>query len=117
MSSSLVFAAHSTTASAAAVTLQVLSTHQAEQDRLRAEVTKAREEHGDMDYETLMALSYLDAVIHESLRVHPPSPFRVRTLSAFTLRQRTSLTLLLVPGRTLFYLSILPSRLSTARRM
>jgi cytochrome P450 len=40
------------------------------QERLREEVTEAYINHGgDMDYETLNALPYLDAVCRESLRV------------------------------------------------
>lgn len=57
----------------------MLSLHFDAQDRLRKEITTARKKHGDMDYDTLMALPYLDAICRETLRVFPPSPFRVRT--------------------------------------
>lgn len=32
----------------------------------------ARKEHGDLDYDALMGLPFLDAVCRETLRVFPP---------------------------------------------
>lgn len=50
--------------------LYLLSKHPVVQDRLWQEVTEAYANHGgDLDYETLNSLPYLDAVCRESLRV------------------------------------------------
>jgi len=49
--------------------LHVLALHPAAQAKLREEVTAARLEHGDLAYDALMALPYLDAVVRESLRL------------------------------------------------
>ena len=49
------------------------------QIRLREEVYSARAQHGDLDYDTLMGLPYLDAVCRETLRVFPPVPTLTRT--------------------------------------
>jgi len=49
------------------------------QDRLRQEVTAARQERGDLGYDDLMGLPFLDAVCRETLRVFPPIPTVLRT--------------------------------------
>ena len=49
------------------------------QDRLREEISAARAEHGDLDYDTLVGLPYLDAVCRETLRVFPPVSQIART--------------------------------------
>ena len=70
LSSTLTFAAMDTTSNALSRILYLLSEHPDVQERLRVEVTNAYASHGgDMDYETLNALPYLDAVCRESLRV------------------------------------------------
>lgn len=66
-------AAHDTTTSAVSHTLYILSRHQDVQTKLRGEILKARREHGDPDYDALMALPLLDAVCRETLRIHPPA--------------------------------------------
>lgn len=43
------------------------------QDKLRQEVTAARKD-GDIEYDELMGLPFLDAVCRETLRVFPPVP-------------------------------------------
>lgn len=59
-----------TTASALSRILNLLSQNQAVQSRLRDELTSAyKEASGDLDYDTLMALPYLEAVCRETLRV------------------------------------------------
>lgn len=72
------FAGFDAVASALSCILQLLALNLNVQNRLSEEVRAAREAHGDLDYETLMALPYLDAVIRETLRVHPPIPFLER---------------------------------------
>ena len=52
--------------------LSVLAQNPDEQTKLREEVTTARKEHGDLDYDKLQSLPYLDAVCRETLRVYPP---------------------------------------------
>lgn len=42
------------------------------QTKVRDEVTAARKEHGDLDYDTLMGLPWLDAVCRETLRLFAP---------------------------------------------
>ncbi|PPQ98755.1 phosphatase sit4 [Panaeolus cyanescens] len=69
---SLTFAATDTTSGALASTLQQLARHPEVQDKLREEIRTAREVHGDLDYDQLFALPYLDAVCRETLRLYPP---------------------------------------------
>ncbi|KAK7060609.1 hypothetical protein VNI00_001375 [Paramarasmius palmivorus] len=49
------------------------------QARLRKEVTEARAKDGDLDFEQLMELPYLDAVCKETLRCNPPVDQLYRT--------------------------------------
>ena len=75
-SSTLIIAAMDTTSAALSRILYLLSQNPDVQDKLRAELTRAREESGspigEMDYNQLQALPYLDAVCRESLRVCVP---------------------------------------------
>jgi len=77
--SSLTFAAYDTTSSALARILHLLAEEPEVQNRLRQELTTAREEKGDMSYEDLFALPLLDAVCRETLRLYPPAPLLFRT--------------------------------------
>lgn len=77
--SSLIFAGHDTTTTAVSHALHQLSMHPEVQSRLRKEVRAARsaaaesgDGSGDLEYDELMALPYLDAVCRETLRVYPP---------------------------------------------
>lgn len=72
--STLIVAATDTTTSAITRILSLLVVHQDVQTKLREEVTAARKEHGDLDYDTLQALPFLDAVCRETLRVYCPVP-------------------------------------------
>ena len=65
----LTFAAMDTTSGAVARTLLVLSIHQDVQNKLRQEITEARKS-GDLSYDELVALPYLDAVCKETLRLY-----------------------------------------------
>lgn len=58
-----------TTSSALSKTLHLLSRHPETQKRLREEVTEARQMFGDLTYDQLVNLPYLDAVCRETLRV------------------------------------------------
>ena len=60
-----------TTANSLARVLELLADHSDAQEKLREEILGAVEAAGSntVDYETLMALPYLDAVCRETLRV------------------------------------------------
>ena len=49
------------------------------QTKVREEVTAARREYGDLDYDTLMNLPLLDAVCRETLRLYSPVAYLSRT--------------------------------------
>lgn len=70
--STFIFAGHDTTTSALSRILHQLSMNQDVQTEVRDEVTAARKEHGDLDYDTLMGLPWLDAVCRETLRLFAP---------------------------------------------
>ncbi|KAI5123123.1 hypothetical protein M0805_001478 [Coniferiporia weirii] len=69
-----VLGGHDTTTSALSRILDLLANSLNIQSKLREEVTLARKEHGDLDYDALQALPYLDAVCRETMRVYPPIP-------------------------------------------
>ncbi|KAH0590055.1 hypothetical protein H2248_000230 [Termitomyces sp. 'cryptogamus'] len=69
------FAATDTTSNALSRTLHLLALHPEAQERLRAEVTEARKSHdGDIPYDDLVSLPFMDAVCRETLRLHAPVP-------------------------------------------
>jgi len=70
----LTSAATDTTSGALARILFLLSIHQDVQNKLRQEITEARKS-GDLSYDELVALPYLDAVCRETLRVYAYHPF------------------------------------------
>ncbi|KAI5121966.1 hypothetical protein M0805_002036 [Coniferiporia weirii] len=74
-----IFAGHDTTTSAVTRILHQLAMNPDVQSKLRTEVRAARAEHGDLAYDVLMGLPYLDAVCRETLRVFPPVPLLPRT--------------------------------------
>jgi len=59
-----------TTSGALSRIFDLLSHHQEVQERLRQEILAARKEHGELSFDNLMALPYLDAVCRETLRVY-----------------------------------------------
>jgi cytochrome P450 len=67
--STFVFAGMDTTSSAIARILHLLAIHQDVQKRLREEIREAQK-LGQMDYDKLVSLPYLDAVCRETLRVY-----------------------------------------------
>lgn len=58
-----------TTSNAMSRTLHLLAQHPDVQEKLRHEVVEARA-HGDLDYDQVHALPYLDAVCRETLRLY-----------------------------------------------
>ncbi|EPQ50340.1 cytochrome P450 [Gloeophyllum trabeum ATCC 11539] len=80
----LIFGAQDTTSSALSRLLYMLCTHPDIQEKLRDEIRDAQnagniDENGDLDYDILMSLPWLDAVLKETLRLYPPVPFVRRT--------------------------------------
>jgi cytochrome P450 len=71
---SLTFAAMDTTSGMLGRILFLLSLHQDVQDKLRQEITTARKS-GDLSYDELVALPYLEAVCRETLRMYAYHPF------------------------------------------
>ena len=70
----MTFAAMDTTSNALSSILHLLSMHPEAQERLRKEIRDARNDHhGDLDYDTLTALPYLEAVCRETLRLQVDS--------------------------------------------
>ncbi|PIL27290.1 cytochrome P450 [Ganoderma sinense ZZ0214-1] len=70
--STLVFAATDTTSSAVSRVLHLLGQHKDVQERLRKEIVEARREHGDLSFDDLFELPYLEAVCRETLRLYAP---------------------------------------------
>jgi cytochrome P450 len=62
------FAASDTTANAISKILELLAQHPEAQEKLRKEVTEARGGQ-DISYDDLQALTYLDAIVRETLRL------------------------------------------------
>ncbi|KAF9002258.1 cytochrome P450 [Cyathus striatus] len=77
--STLTFAAMDTTSNALSRILHLLSVHPEVQDKLRKEVSQAFAKHGDLGYDELESLSYLDAICRETLRLYPPVSLVFRT--------------------------------------
>ena len=65
----LVFAATDTTSSALSRILHLLAEHPDVPEKLRAEIVEARRERGDLDFDDLFQLPYLEAVCRETLRL------------------------------------------------
>ncbi|KAK7466277.1 hypothetical protein VKT23_005005 [Stygiomarasmius scandens] len=70
----LIFAAMDTTSTALARILSLLSTRPDVQDKLRKEISEARKGNGNIPYDELVSLPYLDAICRETLRLFPPTP-------------------------------------------
>ncbi|KAI0716728.1 cytochrome P450 [Earliella scabrosa] len=87
----LLFGGQETTTSALARMLYILAREPAAQARLRTEIRRAQQDHAaahgssaarapsSLPYDVLVGLPYLDAVVRETLRVHPPTSMLNRT--------------------------------------
>uniref|UniRef100_W8C570 Putative cytochrome P450 28d1 n=1 Tax=Ceratitis capitata TaxID=7213 RepID=W8C570_CERCA len=64
-----------TTATAISHCLLLLARHQNIQNMLRQEITKNLDDKGNLSFETLSELPYLDACLHEALRIFSPILF------------------------------------------
>ncbi|KAI0056303.1 cytochrome P450 [Artomyces pyxidatus] len=81
----LLAAATETTSNSIARLVHVLSQHQDAQDELRREVNAAvAVSGGELGYEQLTELPYLDAICRETLRLYPPASFVSRICRADT---------------------------------
>ncbi|CAO1409887.1 unnamed protein product [Diamesa tonsa] len=59
-------------------TLYELGKNKTVQDKLRQEITKCVDKNGEISFETLNDMPYLDQVFHESMRMHSPLLFTSR---------------------------------------
>ncbi|OBZ67576.1 hypothetical protein A0H81_12405 [Grifola frondosa] len=75
--STLTFAAMDTTSNALSLILQLLAEHSDVQNRVRKEILEASN-GGDLPYDELIELPYLDAVCRETLRLRAPATFVFR---------------------------------------
>lgn len=86
--STIIFAGFETTTTAICRILYILASRPEVQACLRSEIRKAKCDHGgskngwedvNLPYDTLVGLPFLDAVVRETLRVHPPTSLLSRT--------------------------------------
>ena len=77
----LLFAGHETTSTLLGWILYELGNHHDVQEKLRAEIADHLGGRGELDYDELSALPYLDAVVKETLRFSSPVPGTVRCVS------------------------------------
>lgn len=76
-------AGYETTGKALMYTIYELALNQSVQDRLRSEVKQVLERNGGViSYETFFEMPFLDCVINEALRKHPPTRMLTRRLVA-----------------------------------
>jgi cytochrome P450 len=58
-----------TTSNALSRILHLMCLHQNAQDRLRREISEALDDHGQLNYDDLVNLPYLDAICRETMRL------------------------------------------------
>ncbi|KAI0631630.1 cytochrome P450 [Trametes polyzona] len=115
--STILFAATDTTANALSLVLDRLTRRPEAQDKLREEVLEAKGKHGggELPYDELLALPYLDAICKETLRVHAPLPLRFRETRADAVlplskpirgKDGTPISSIFVPKDTLVFIPI-----------
>ena len=96
-SSTIIFAGFDNTANAICRILYILAREPKVQAQVRREIRQAKLAHAesgdtweggrwqdaDLPYNVLMGLPYLDAILRETLRVHPPTSLLRRTYGSF----------------------------------
>ncbi|OBZ73462.1 Ubiquitin carboxyl-terminal hydrolase isozyme L5 [Grifola frondosa] len=117
--SSLIFAAMDTTATGLSHILNLLAEHQDVQEKLRREVTEARDNRGDIPYDELVELPYLDAVCRETLRLYAPVSFdaeghRFAVGKSYQRRDGTLIHEIPIPNNTNIIIAILASNRNPA---
>jgi cytochrome P450 family 6 len=102
----IVFAAgFETSSTLMTFTLYELALNPEIQERLREEIVSGIEDNdGKLTYDMLIGFKYLDMVINESLRKHPPIPDNVRKC---TIEYQVPGTKLVIPKGTLCFISAL----------
>ncbi|KAI0776891.1 cytochrome P450 [Trametes elegans] len=119
----LLFAATDTSSNAITLVLERLVENPEVQGKLREEVVamKDRYDGGDIPYDEIMAMPYLDAVFRETLRVQAPAPLRVREARADAVlplskpiigQDGTLIDSVFVPKDTLVFVSIQAANVS-----
>ncbi|EKM58872.1 uncharacterized protein PHACADRAFT_88318 [Phanerochaete carnosa HHB-10118-sp] len=114
-----------TTSGAMARILHLLCLNPDVQERLRAELLKARSQNDgqDLEYDELVSLPYLDAICRETMRLYPPVAFASRESmrdiimplsTPLTLRDGTSTTAIHVPKGTAIMIGIYSSNRNKA---
>jgi len=127
--STFLFAAIDTTSSALARVIQLLAENPDVQDKLREEIWGARarrqqqgetggqEQSGDLDYDQIDELVYLDAVCRETLRVTPPAPMLLKIAKEATTlpisSKSNAIDNILIPKGTNILLSVLGANCNT----
>lgn len=75
----MIFAGYETTSTALMFLLYNLAIHQDCQEELREQLQCAMDRHeGELSYETINDIKYLNMCINESLRLYPPAPMNQR---------------------------------------
>ncbi|XP_076040658.1 cytochrome P450 6k1-like [Oratosquilla oratoria] len=72
------FAGFQTTSTALSFTADLLARHHEKQERLREELRSLIETYGELNYKAIGEAKYLEACIHESLRLYPPAAITER---------------------------------------
>ncbi|KAF8173130.1 cytochrome P450 [Mycena galopus ATCC 62051] len=76
---SIIFGGTDTTSSALLRALWLLAEHPKDQEQLRTEIQRAKADiKGQISYDQLLALPFLDAVYREAIRLFPPVPYQDR---------------------------------------
>ncbi|POR36608.1 Putative cytochrome P450 [Tolypocladium paradoxum] len=80
-----------------------LSLHPEAIEKLRHEIRENRRDHGDLDFDTIRTMPYLDAVTTELLRLHAPISSTARMVTRpIVVETRSNDTVILPPGAHLF---------------
>uniref|UniRef100_T1I4Z9 Uncharacterized protein n=1 Tax=Rhodnius prolixus TaxID=13249 RepID=T1I4Z9_RHOPR len=83
-------------------TLYVLSKELEVQSKVRDEVMKAKEKYGPITYDSLKEMTYLETVMAETLRLHPPARLMIRTCTkTYTLDDGNQIekdTIIIIPN-------------------
>ncbi|RWS22262.1 cytochrome P450 3A24-like protein, partial [Leptotrombidium deliense] len=74
-------AGYETTSTSLAFVMHILVNHMDVQEKMRDEVMQLLEKDGQLDYNTVSSLPFMDAVINETLRIYPPITFFVTRVS------------------------------------
>ncbi|KAJ8455901.1 hypothetical protein ONZ51_g12307 [Trametes cubensis] len=119
----LMFAATDTTSNALTLLLERLAENPNVQEKLRAEIAQVKSVHdgGDIPYDELMSLPYLDAVCRETLRVYAPAQLRIREARTDAVlplskpiigRDGTEIDSIYVPKDTLIFVAVQASNVN-----